>query len=475
MPGINQLPEGAEGVAAFVMIYSIASWICSCFMIYLTWVHHERLSYVAIISYWSVLATTASIIQQIHDITFYKDILMVQFERKTRLFDDPELAVANGSFGVDLVLYYIQYYTYNVEAMCVMFWAWELAQSVYGLDAKIKWKRRLRIINKAGPYVSMILPLITVSLLQAPPIQKDFVVFLVLADLPLLLSLTTGSVTMIAILARYVNSKKKFSQWTPPHGSSSGGTGVNSSISTRVSNNLGSEQKSMRRRGIYDRWLMVRFTCAFVLLATFDVTNTLFQITAANNNLKDAGRVEPDFSLSRANTTLFLFLPGNTPGIFVFIIFGTTAGHRKKLAEIFVPRRWQKSPRPRGPRIPARQPSNWERASRRLSEPPPEELQSPTHDVQFEDRYVAKPLPARAGPPPMLRGVLRLEQSTTAHHRQGWDDDHIFNAQPGGVRMQDLSPSRESYDQYYEPNPDYSDDSGPILPIMESTHRLPSG
>ncbi|KAI5920869.1 hypothetical protein F4810DRAFT_680823 [Camillea tinctor] len=471
MPGINQLPEGAEGVAAFVLIYSIVSLICSGLMIYLTWVHHEKLSYVAIISYWSVLATSASIIQQIHDITFWKDIMMEQFERKSRLFDEPELAVANGSFGMDLVLYYIQYYTYNVEAMCVMFWAWELAQSVYGLDGKIKWRRRLRTINKSGPFVAMILPLITISLLQAPPIQKDFVVFLVLADLPLLLSLTTGSITMIAILARYVNSKKKFSQWTPPNRSSTGGTAVNSSISTRISSNLGSEQKSMRQRGIYDRWLLVRFTCAFILLATFDVTNTLFQITAAKNNLRDAGRVDADLSVSRANSTLFLFLPGNTPGIFVFVIFGTTAGHRKKLAEIFIPRRWRRTPRPRGSLVPARQPNNRERTSRRLSEPR-EELRSPRHDVQFEDDYVTKPLPTRAGPP-MLRSVFSPEHGINTH-RQGWDDDQIFNT-PIGVRMQDLSPSRDSYDQYYEPNPDYSDDSGPILPIMEPGNGIRPG
>ena len=33
---------------------------------------------------------------------------MVQFERKTVLFDRPELAVANGSYGMDLALYYIR-------------------------------------------------------------------------------------------------------------------------------------------------------------------------------------------------------------------------------------------------------------------------------------------------------------------------------------------------------------------------------
>jgi hypothetical protein len=57
----------------------------------------------------SISSTTFSIAQQIRDITFYVDITTEGFERKLRMpADDPELAIANGSFGVDLVLYYLR-------------------------------------------------------------------------------------------------------------------------------------------------------------------------------------------------------------------------------------------------------------------------------------------------------------------------------------------------------------------------------
>ena len=50
-----------------------------------------------------------SIIQQCRDITWYVDIQTESFEHKLSLpAYDPELAIANGSFGVDLVLFYLR-------------------------------------------------------------------------------------------------------------------------------------------------------------------------------------------------------------------------------------------------------------------------------------------------------------------------------------------------------------------------------
>lgn len=71
----------------------------------------------------SLISTTFSIIQQGRDITWYKDVVTTQFKYKQTLPPkDPELAVAGGSVGVDEVLFNIQYYSYNVQAMLVMFW-----------------------------------------------------------------------------------------------------------------------------------------------------------------------------------------------------------------------------------------------------------------------------------------------------------------------------------------------------------------
>lgn len=77
----------------------------------------------------------------------------------------------------------------------------------------------------------------------------------------------------------------------------------------------------------------------------FECTNTLFQVTALQNNIKDSKATAPDLSAGRAIQTLILFMPGTTPGIFIFVVFGTTASSRKKLANLLIPRGWRESPR----------------------------------------------------------------------------------------------------------------------------------
>lgn len=53
---------------------------------------------------------------------------------------------------------------------------------------------------------------------------------------------------------------------------------------------------------------------------------------------------EPDFSAPRARKAFLLFIPGNLPGIGLFIVFGTTAAFRKYMHEkFFVFIGWTKS------------------------------------------------------------------------------------------------------------------------------------
>lgn len=68
--------------------------------------------------------------------------------------------------------------------MLVMFWAFELAQSVYGLSAKSHLKNILWRVNSAGKAIAVLFPLLTILLLRAPAIQHIFVAFILLADLP---------------------------------------------------------------------------------------------------------------------------------------------------------------------------------------------------------------------------------------------------------------------------------------------------
>lgn len=59
-----------------------------------------------------------------------------------------------------------------------------LAQSVYGLSSRSRLKIILRRINRGGKIFAVLFPLTTILLLRIPQVQGQFVVFILLADLP---------------------------------------------------------------------------------------------------------------------------------------------------------------------------------------------------------------------------------------------------------------------------------------------------
>jgi hypothetical protein len=338
---MTQLPPGSEGAAALALTYASISLISSATLLWLNIVHREGWSYISLLAGGTLVSTAGSISQQIHDIVRYEDVIREQFAHRAGASNNPEVAIANASVGVDLVLYYIQYYLYNVQSLLVMFWAGELAQSVYGLGTNTRKRQILRRVNLAGKAISFLLPLTTILMLRSPVIQSHYIGFILIADLPLMLSLAIGSGLICAILTRYIRTKKKITNWNENQQSSNNQSETGASTgSTLYSSSTGKARGgvSNQKKGIHDRWLMVRFCVSFLMLAIFEVTNTLFQVQSVTNVKKDALLPEPDLTAERARTTFFLFLPGTTAGIVLFIVFGTTSACRSKICETFLPR-----------------------------------------------------------------------------------------------------------------------------------------
>jgi hypothetical protein len=93
---------------------------------------------------------------------------------------------------------------------------------------------------------------------------------------------------------------------------------------------------------IYDRWLMTRFSIAFVALCVFALTNMLVQLNGISNAGKDVSRSSPDFSVDRAKATTATSFVGPPPSYLLFIIFGTTKPFLRHMYTTFVPKRWQR-------------------------------------------------------------------------------------------------------------------------------------
>ncbi|KAI1634468.1 hypothetical protein F4809DRAFT_665429 [Biscogniauxia mediterranea] len=310
-----QLPTEVLGVAAGVLTYSFTALICSSLMVWLVWSQQERTSYVAGIAYFTLLSTAASIVSQFHDFALYEDVMTAQWRYARAHPDSPEIKVSNGAIGLDLGLWYFRQYTYSVESLFVVFWAFSLMQSVYGLTDKHHLKELLGRINYIGKVVSVVLPILTICLLQVKAIQKSKAAFFFLANVVLMISLALGSICMVVIFARYVYTRG------------------------RLVRQRGS---TLKIKGIYDRWLLTRFTIAFIVLSAFELSNILFQLHGMSNSNGDAKLDQPDLSVERAHETAVLFLPGPAPSFLLFIVFGTTAQCRKQITAALLPKRWQR-------------------------------------------------------------------------------------------------------------------------------------
>ncbi|RYO92887.1 hypothetical protein DL766_009135 [Monosporascus sp. MC13-8B] len=94
---------------------------------------------------------------------------------------------------------------------------------------------------------------------------------------------------------------------------------------------------------IYDRWLLIRFSIGFCILALFNLTNILCQIAWHSNISRDIEADGPDMSEARARHDSALFLPGVSSSLLAFIIFGTTTPFRKHMRKVFIDR-WRGRP-----------------------------------------------------------------------------------------------------------------------------------
>ncbi|KAK3900358.1 hypothetical protein C8A05DRAFT_17328 [Staphylotrichum tortipilum] len=324
-----QLPPEAVGAAAGVLIYSLICLTSGLFLLWMVWVHDERKSYVAMLGFFTSLHTIASVIQQAHTIARWTDVKTDQHANLVANVGDPELNITGCSTGLDLVLFYIQYYAYNVESMLVLFWAFELADSIYQLRPHKVYRFHLSLIAKA---TAALLPALQVILLHFSGVNKSTIGFMALADAIMVFCFAAGGFMLLAILIRYVHSRLTLASWNVRYGQRSG---VAHSAPLSASDIAPARPL---KRTIYDKWLVLRFSVAFAALSLFQIIVVNFQLRAAATNTTSHIPPQPDLSPSRAASDFALFAPAPTAVLFVFVVFGTTRTFREYMWTLFVPR-----------------------------------------------------------------------------------------------------------------------------------------
>ncbi|KLU86129.1 hypothetical protein MAPG_05148 [Magnaporthiopsis poae ATCC 64411] len=322
-----QLREEALGTAVGVLIFSFVCLFSGLLMIVLVWVQHERTSYIACLSFLTTICTLASIIQQFHSIIDWRDIMLAKFERILADPQDPELIISGAAEGFDLILFYIQFYSYNAMAMMTLFWAFELAASVF------KWRdprgKRTSLYYKATAFT---LPAIIMGILRLRAVLLSRTLYSLLANIIIAVSLSTVVVVLLVILSKYIRTRMAFLSWHVGYG------GISSPMPEADNPDHALCAAIVPRQSIHDSWLMVRFTIASLVLAIFEVWNFYFDKWASAANAK-ALADGPDFSVQTANENFLSFMPGASASLLVFVIFGTTKPLRAYMWSKVVPRR----------------------------------------------------------------------------------------------------------------------------------------
>ncbi|KAB5577840.1 hypothetical protein GE09DRAFT_1051990 [Coniochaeta sp. 2T2.1] len=334
-----QLPSDVQGAAAGILTYSIFCLICALFLLWLIWVHNERTSYVAMLSFFVSLNCLASIIQQIHTIVAWKDVKMGQYNYLVANVGNPEIAIAGSSQGLDLALFYIQNYTYNVDALVVLFWALELTQSVY----------HLRTLKQLGPYASLsakltavLLPVVQVGLLKSKAVQSSTPAFLFLTNFIIAISVSGGCILLFSILWKYIQTRRAFMSWNVQYAEKSGSNKGGANPRSHTSSGHGAHPP--QQRSIYDRWLVIRFSIAFFALFIFEMFTIYFQVRSSNDNKPETIPPQPDLSSGKALGDFVLFIPGVSEGFLAFVVFGTTRTFRDYALRLLVPQRiWDRN------------------------------------------------------------------------------------------------------------------------------------
>ncbi|KAI0130915.1 hypothetical protein F4814DRAFT_148647 [Daldinia grandis] len=339
---VVQLLHEVVGTAIGVLLYSFLCLAASSIMIWLVWTHHERDSYVALLSYFTLLGTVASLIQQFHTLIWWRDVKVEQYKYAVAHLGSPEIAIAGPSVGLDLVLFYIQYYTYNAEAILTLFWAIALTRTVFKFTNLTTFRRIKHRTSQLAKVVAVILPGILLCLLRLNSVQSSHIGFLILANFNIMISLTIGSILLIAILIKYIYTRRRLVSWNAQY------------LFSRRSQEAGGEiinvlDRGNGRQSIYDRWLVLRFSIAFVVLGVFQLVTVLLEVSQLSNHTMEKLGESANLSKERAKNDFLLFMTGVSTSLLVFVVFGTTRTFRKAIYKTFVPRKFQKKPNEAAP------------------------------------------------------------------------------------------------------------------------------
>ncbi|KAK3110129.1 hypothetical protein LTR53_015904 [Teratosphaeriaceae sp. CCFEE 6253] len=347
------IPQGAYAASILVLVWSAFCLSASVLLAYMLITNGERTNYITLISIVVSTSSTASIIQQMYYACRWRIIKTVAWEEAKASVDSPALAYGPLSTGLNLALFEIQFVCWqyvsivrlftrdsegdldasqipcaekyhSINAMLILFWAFALAKGVHQLQLPrlAGWETKIAMTSKV---VAIVLPSLFIGISFIEPIMGNVNAFLALNTVLITASFALGGLLMIVTSIQYIRSRRLFASIQ------ASGSRVTANTSTVRS---GGQIPTPRIK--VDKFLLLRFTIAFVILAAFEVTVVCFEFTRTQNADYLAQQPGPDFSTASAVSEILLFMPGVSASLIAFLVFGTTAHFRQRYRKSLV-------------------------------------------------------------------------------------------------------------------------------------------
>ncbi|GAP84553.1 putative glycoside hydrolase [Rosellinia necatrix] len=339
---MSQLPEGTLGDAVGVLIFTFICFFTNILLLWLFWISNERLGYITLVGYFSLLCTTSSIIQQIYNYTLWNDLLWQQLYYIKAHYQNADVIFNNGNFGFMRVLAIIRLYCYIVESSYLLAYCIAVTMAMYNFWATRR--RGERIFTAVARIAPVVLAAITIGLLQTPAVQSSFAAYMVVANLQSVTSCAISIVLLSIVIRQYIQSKLAWKRvqtidesgsfWSRLRNSSSSSSSKDQSTITPVYTAQGNV--------FDDNWVVARLSIAVVLISAFIVANVVTHLPQRDDVERDAKADAPDLGPERARSNIIGYIFGVTPGLAIWIVFGLTRDFRRIMYEKFMPRYWRR-------------------------------------------------------------------------------------------------------------------------------------
>ncbi|PSR83193.1 hypothetical protein BD289DRAFT_289567 [Coniella lustricola] len=349
----GQVPQGAVGTAVGVLVWSVICLISNCFFIWLLWGGRERRSFIFLLSWVALIATLSSITSQIYAALHYEDLMVARLRAIRKNPTNPLLVATDGRLGADLALWLIRWVCFITESGLSCFWAFTLAQAVYGWRDNPRLRRGLIIISELGKPFAILAAIISVCALLSKKLQQSQKAWGFVLNFLYAAFLLVALFMFFIIFVEYIQTRLLFRRmnreqrreytWQPSDDISNRSRSTSISTSTTLRADTGSNFGALQQRegGIYDKYLILRTFIPLFLLCVFEVWNIQSYTALFGTILAVSKTTAPDLSAATARSWFVSHMPGCLASLILPLAFATTRNFSQRIYQTLVPRRLQ--------------------------------------------------------------------------------------------------------------------------------------